>query len=253
MASRVHAASTLSVAGLTPITASPAPSSRPSSVEAATPRGSSVGWLGCRRTERWPGRPIVLRKRVTTWHLAATAIRSCRRISLLTAAAISGVMPGRSAASVSGSAASRNSRNSPTVSVATGANATVSWVSTISRVTSSVSYATTGSARMVVSGTSASAICAATRSAAECRGETGQRIAGAERRRARQQRAKVVEDVACAGERVRVGHVGFRQAFCAATTYAKARAMRRRTIPVRGIAPLPRRRGRRTVRCRHAW
>ena len=119
----MQAASTLSVAGLTPITASPAPSSRPSSVEAATPRGSSVGWLGCSRTESRPGSPIVLRKRVTTRHFAATATRSCRRISLLTAAAISGVRPGRSAVSASGSAASRNSRNSPTVSDATGAKA----------------------------------------------------------------------------------------------------------------------------------
>ena len=46
---------------------------------------------------------------------------------------------GRSAANAPGSAASRNSRNSPTVSDATGANAAASWLSTISRVTSSVS------------------------------------------------------------------------------------------------------------------
>ena len=37
---------------------------------AAMPRGSSVGWLGCRRVERRPGRPSVVRKRVTTRHLA---------------------------------------------------------------------------------------------------------------------------------------------------------------------------------------
>ena len=58
------------------------------------PLGSSVGWFGCRRTASRPGRPMVLRKRVTTRHLRATRIRSWLRISLLTAAAISGVMPG---------------------------------------------------------------------------------------------------------------------------------------------------------------
>ena len=96
--------STLSVAGLTPITASPAPSSSPSSVDAAMPRGSSVGWFGCSRTESRPGRPIVLRNAVVTRHFAATATRSCSRMILLTAAAISGVSPGRSAASAAASA-----------------------------------------------------------------------------------------------------------------------------------------------------
>ena len=50
--------STLSVAGLMPITASPQPSSRPSRMEAAMPGGSSVGWFGCSRTESRPGRPM---------------------------------------------------------------------------------------------------------------------------------------------------------------------------------------------------
>ena len=36
----------------------------------AMPRGSSVGWLGCSRTASVPGRPSVLRKRVTTAALA---------------------------------------------------------------------------------------------------------------------------------------------------------------------------------------
>ena len=40
---------------------------------------------------------MVLRNAVTTEHLAAIAIRSCKRHSLLTAAAISGVTPGASA------------------------------------------------------------------------------------------------------------------------------------------------------------
>ena len=67
-------------------------------MEAAMPAGSSVGWLGWRRVERRPGRPTVVRKRVTTRILRATAIRSWMRMSLETAAAISGVRPGASAA-----------------------------------------------------------------------------------------------------------------------------------------------------------
>ena len=61
---------------------------------------------------------MVLRNAVTTRHLRATAIRSWLRISLQTAAAISGVTPGASAASAAASAASLSSqsRKSPTVS-----------------------------------------------------------------------------------------------------------------------------------------
>jgi hypothetical protein len=60
---------------------------------------------------------------------------------LETAAAISGVIPGASAASVAPSAAgeSSHSRNSPTVRLATGLKAALSWLSTMRRVTSSVS------------------------------------------------------------------------------------------------------------------
>ena len=49
----------LSVAGLIPITASPQPSSSPSTIAAVTPAGSSVGWLGCSRVASVPGSPIV--------------------------------------------------------------------------------------------------------------------------------------------------------------------------------------------------
>ena len=159
----------LSLAGLMPITASPQPYSRPSSIEAAMPFKSSVGWFGCSRTASRPGRPIVLRKRVTTRHLRATRIRSWLRISLLTAAAISGVSPGASAASASLVAASDSSqsRKPPTVRCATGANAPASCVSTISRVTSSASYGTTASRRKAASGRSASARRAAMRSSAD--------------------------------------------------------------------------------------
>jgi hypothetical protein len=61
--SRVRSPSTfrLSLAGLMPITASPQPYSSPSRIEAVMPAGSSVGWLGCRRTAMVPGRPMVLR------------------------------------------------------------------------------------------------------------------------------------------------------------------------------------------------
>ena len=84
---------------------------------------------------------MVSRKRVTTRHFAATTIRSCRRLSLLTAAAISGVMPGASALSASVVASSDNSqsRKPPTVRCATGAKAALSCVSTMRRVTSSLS------------------------------------------------------------------------------------------------------------------
>ena len=132
-------ASMLSVAGFTPITASPAPSSRPSSTLAATPRGSSVGWFGCRRIDSVPGRPMVLRKRVTTRHFAATEIRSDTRMIFDTAAAISGVRPEARAVTAAGSAASSQSRRPPTVRCRTGAKAAASWRSRISRVTSSAS------------------------------------------------------------------------------------------------------------------
>ena len=136
---------------------------------AAIPRASSVGWFGCSRTEKRPGRPTVLRKRVTTLHLAATIIRSCRRMSLLTAATISGVRPGARAlrAAVSAVSPSSQSRRPPTVRCATGAKAAASWVSMMRRVTSSVSYGTRAWLRKSFSGTSASANCAATRCSAE--------------------------------------------------------------------------------------
>ena len=108
---------------------------------AAIPVASSVGWLGCRRVAMRPGRPMVLRKAVTTRHFLATRIKSWLRMILLTAAAISGVMPGATAASVALSAASLKSqlRKSPTVKCRSGAKAATSCVSTISRVISSSS------------------------------------------------------------------------------------------------------------------
>ena len=52
-------------AGLTPITASPQPKSRPSTAESRMPPRSSAGWFGCTRMPRTPRWPIVLRQRVT--------------------------------------------------------------------------------------------------------------------------------------------------------------------------------------------
>jgi len=80
-----------------------------------------------------------LRNRVTTEHFAAITIRSCKRLILLTAAAVSGVTPGASAASAGVVAASdkSQSRNPPTVRCATDAKAASSCVSMMSRVTSS--------------------------------------------------------------------------------------------------------------------
>ena len=108
---------------------------------ATMPAGASAGWLGCSRTASVPGRPIVLRKRVTTRTLLAARIRSWLRISLLVAATISGVRPGANAARACGVAFSDSSqsRKPPTVRWATGPNAAALWLSMISRVTSSAS------------------------------------------------------------------------------------------------------------------
>ena len=104
------------------------------------PRRSSVGWFGCSRIESRPGNPIVLRKRVTTRHFAADRDQVLQPHQLADRGDHLGRQPGRSAVSALRFAPpSSNSRNSPTVSAATGANAAASWVSMISRVTSSAS------------------------------------------------------------------------------------------------------------------
>ena len=202
----MHAASTLSVAGLTPITASPAPSSSPSSVDAATPRGSSVGWFGCRRTERRPGRPIVLRKRVTTRHLAATAIEVLQAHQL----ADRGRHLGRKAGAqrgqrlrfggqqelaelAHGERGHRRERRR-VVAVDDQPGDFVGFVRN-HRLGEDRCERHVGQRhlrRHALGG--------------GCRGDPGERVAGTERRCARQQRAQVVEDVARAGECVRVGH-----------------------------------------------
>jgi hypothetical protein len=66
-------------------------------------------------------------------------VRSCRRQIFETAATISGVRPGASAASTSLLAASDSNqlRKSPTVRWDTGAKASAWWVSMIKRVTAS--------------------------------------------------------------------------------------------------------------------
>ena len=155
-----------------PITASPQPINRPSSSAAAIPRGSSVGWLGCSRVASVPGNPIVVRKAAVAVAAAATRIKSWLRMTFDTAATISGVSPGemaamRAALSSRQAASSSQSRKPPTVRCAMGPNASRSWLSMMSRVTSSVSYGTTTSVRNVASGMSASTHAAAARSASE--------------------------------------------------------------------------------------
>ena len=114
---RARRPSTDSAAGLTPITASPQPKSRPSAAESRMPARSSLGWLGWIRMPRTPRSPIVLRHRVTTRILLAARTRSLLLISFATAAAISGVSPADAAARCSPVVASSriHSRNSPTV------------------------------------------------------------------------------------------------------------------------------------------
>ena len=64
--------STESSTGFRPMTASPQPRDRPSITDAMMPLGSSVVWLGCRREEKVPGRPmVVLQWAVTRIFLAA--------------------------------------------------------------------------------------------------------------------------------------------------------------------------------------
>jgi hypothetical protein len=63
-----------------------------------TPATSSVGWLGCRRLEIRPGRPSVALQRTTTRSFLPAITRSRLLISLATAATISGVSPGLTAA-----------------------------------------------------------------------------------------------------------------------------------------------------------
>ncbi len=87
--------STDSVAGLTPMTASPQPNSRPSTAASRMPPRSSAGWFGCTRMPSTPRSPIVLRQRVTLRILLAARTRSLLLISLATAAAISGVIAQR--------------------------------------------------------------------------------------------------------------------------------------------------------------
>lgn len=111
-----------------PIIASPQPYISPSSIDAAMPFTSSVGWFGCSRTDIRPASPTVLRKRVTTRRLRAAAIRSWLRISFDTAATISGVRPGaiRSSAAPSAAGDSSQLRKSPTVRCEISANACAS-------------------------------------------------------------------------------------------------------------------------------
>ena len=57
------------------------------------PSGESVGWLGCKRLESVPARPMVLTQWRTTRILLAASTKSRLDINLVTAATISAVRP----------------------------------------------------------------------------------------------------------------------------------------------------------------
>ena len=79
------------------MTASPLAEHQPSSTAASDALRIVRGMVRLEARREPARQPESLRKRVTTRIVAATAIRSCTRISFETAAAISGVMPGASA------------------------------------------------------------------------------------------------------------------------------------------------------------
>jgi hypothetical protein len=109
-----------------PITASPAPYINPSMADAAMPGRAVGGVVGLQAHRHVPGQAQgVAKARDHFWQRLATSIRSWLRISLLTAATISGVRPGARACRVAGVAASDSSqsRKPPTVRWATGAKA----------------------------------------------------------------------------------------------------------------------------------
>ena len=103
------------------------------------PCSSWVGGLGCGHTAIRPLSPSVLRKRVPTLHFCAVKTRSWLRISFETAAAISGVMRGATAASLQhpGPNPAATRENPPTVRWLIAAKAALSRVSRMSRVISS--------------------------------------------------------------------------------------------------------------------
>ena len=115
--SRRATLSTESSTGLMPMTASPQPRDRPSITEATTPLGSSVVWLGWRRAEKVPGRPMVVLQCALTRIFLAAYTRSRLLISLHTPAMHSEVRPREARLIISPVvfSLSSHSRNSATV------------------------------------------------------------------------------------------------------------------------------------------
>ena len=167
-------------------------------MEAAMPRGSSVGWFGCRRTAMRPGRPIVSRKRVTT----STLLRGQDEVLVAHDLGDRGGHFRRDAgrepapaprSSPHRTAASRGTRRPSCARRARRPPA--SCLSMMRRVTSSSSYGMSSSSRKRFSGTSASAILAATFSSALAAATPGQHVAGARRRRLGHQLLQVGEPI----------------------------------------------------------
>ena len=195
------ARSGLSVAGLMPMTASPEPSSRPSRMLAAMPaRRRSDGWAAAApragRAGRW-----CCGSCVTTEHFAAISDQVLSRLILATAAAISGVTPGASAASVGGGGLVGQQ---PVAEVADGQMRDRREGRAVVAVEDQPRHLVglrrdDGSSRNVVSGRSASANCAATRSSPVSAASPASCVAGAQRRGLGQQRLQIAET--CSGAR----------------------------------------------------
>ena len=194
-----------------PITASPQPSSSPVNKAGEGCRqghrsdGSAAGGRRAARAAR-----SCPRKAVTTRRLAAISTRSWMRHSLETAATISGVSPGATAARAASSTASSSnqSRRSPTVSDAIEANAARSWPSMISRVTSSslVGYHNLGQeVRQWQVGPAPSV--PATRSPAVAAATPASWFARSQWRGARHEHAQVIERVAGLADRCGIHHL----------------------------------------------
>ena len=141
-AEQVVVAETLSEAGLMPMTASPR-AEEETVDDGGSDAGGVVGGVVGLEARGEAAREADGGAEAGDYagFFAVTAMRSCTRMILETAAAISGVMPGAKAARVSVVASweRRQSRKPPTVREAIGAKALGLWVSKMRRVTSSVS------------------------------------------------------------------------------------------------------------------
>ena len=155
--------STDSLAGFTPITASPEPRTNPSTVANKIAPTSSDGWFGCIRAPKTPHWPRVFRHRVTTRNRLAPYTRSLLLISIASAAAASGgsIRPCRAISSTPALSPRTLSRNSPTVSEFHAPSWPASWHR--AALTASSSGQSSGLLTKSTKGTSAKATLAAAR------------------------------------------------------------------------------------------